>query len=823
MKRLPVYFLPFISTFFILLCLHVPYAASQGQEPILCKSTIIRNLHDIEQIRNCTIITGHVKLVEFELTPKMLLTLRPLEVEEITDYLLVYRIHGLDSLERIFPKLLVIRGVHLLYDRYGLVILENRYMENIGLISLLRVIRGSIRIESNPSLCYTHTINWVSILGNHSKEFHYVLKNNKSPNYCPLCYGLNPTEQERYQNCWSLGKPQKQILADYNNNQCPVNCPSGKCNKKGKCCSGNCLTSCADDSCRYCSTLISGKKCVRDCIPPRAKAFGRQCVADCSQYGLLRLGVHCIEKCPKMYETVKVNGVPRSCSLRCSGNFTIKTLEDLEGLADCTILQGSLTLELTNFNNTNIDALDKALGNLSEITGYLKIIRSHYLVSLHFLRNLHTIAGKFLIDNLYVLYVVDNHYLEDLWNINQRVSLPRGRIYFHFNPRLCHDKIVQLGQQLKETNISIADVSQNSNGELALCESILEYLNTTVEAVNSNEARIVIDYLTSEDLAPLIGYVFLYREAPKRNISKHSRHGCGLDNWFMDSTSSTQRRHVLRNLKPYTQYAYFVKTLTATSFHYQVDATSEIQYFRTAPAKPGPLAKIYYRSLSPTEIEIHWWPPRNPNGIIKKYLLKYKIVKGTVPLDKQIFGNFGNCHCPRMDAELSGPIPMDKSYYNHEQIVYEEGLFNFIYVSKPKNVTKTVITTPDSEEQFYLTQAKFLNATKAEQDYRKEDFEIAPVPKICNVSHPNTSYKQENNCVELEELAYDYEVAGNVHSFRLAGLQDDTMYRISLRACVEGLANGCGPETLLWAQTLTKSEGLLLENFKLTPVAGVSN
>uniref|UniRef100_A0A1I8M7B5 Receptor L-domain domain-containing protein n=1 Tax=Musca domestica TaxID=7370 RepID=A0A1I8M7B5_MUSDO len=820
MKYLPVYFLLFVVAG--LPGTRLPCAASQGQEPIICKSTIIRNIHDLEKIQNCTIIAGHVKLVKFELTPQMLASLPSLRLEEITDYLLVYRVHGLDSLERIFPKLLVIRGVRLLYEKYSLVLFENRNLENIGLVSLLRVLRGSIRIESNPSLCFAHTINWVTILGNHTKEFHYVLKNNKPPNYCPLCYGPN---QEHHQQCWSLGKPQRQILGEYNGNQCSADCPSQKCNKKGKCCSGRCLTSCSDDNCGYCTSLISGKKCVKDCIPPRARAFGRQCVLDCSQYGLLRLGVHCVEKCPKMYETIVQNGKPRSCSLSCNGNFTIKSSEDLEGFADCTTLQGSLTLELTDFKNTNIEDLDKAFGNLSEITGYLKITRSPSLVSLHFLRNLHTIGGKFLIDNLYALYVVDNHYLEDLWNTNQRVAISKGRIYFHLNARLCYEKIAQLGQQLKESNISIADVSRNSNGELLSCDNVISELKVTTEAINANEARIVIDFLPPEALVPLIGYVYFYREAPKRNISKYNRHGCGQDSWFMDTTSSKQRRHVLRHLKPYTQYAYFVKTLTITSYHYHVDATSEIQYFRTAPGRPGPLAKIYYRPVSPTEIEIHWWPPRNPNGIISKYLLKYDVAEEnhtSVAIPNKLFGNADNCHCPKMDAELSGPTPLDKDYYHPEKIVYDEGLSNFIYVSKPKNLSR-VVKTEDPKEYFLRIQEEQMNNSKKEQDDRKEDFEITTLPTLCNTSHPSTSFKQENNCVEREELAYDHEIAGDRHSFTLTGLQPLTMYRVALRACVDGLANGCGPETILWAETVSKRLGAILESLKLTTSSGDMN
>lgn len=166
----------FILSLIYIICLFLSVKCKVNNESSrICKSTTIRSIQDFNKLQNCSLIVGYVHIVHMHFTPLALEQVKASNVEEISEYLLIYRVEGLDSLERLFPKLLVIRGVNLLYDQYALVILENRDLQNIGLISLLRVLKGSIRVESNPSLCFAHTINWVAILGNNTKQY-YVMK-----------------------------------------------------------------------------------------------------------------------------------------------------------------------------------------------------------------------------------------------------------------------------------------------------------------------------------------------------------------------------------------------------------------------------------------------------------------------------------------------------------------------------------------------------------------------------------------------------------------------------------------------------------------------
>lgn len=57
-------------------------------------------------------------------------------------------------------------------------------MQEIGLKSLFKILRGSVRIEKNPALCFVETVEW-SLITSGSKE--NVFSNNKLSNECPTC------------------------------------------------------------------------------------------------------------------------------------------------------------------------------------------------------------------------------------------------------------------------------------------------------------------------------------------------------------------------------------------------------------------------------------------------------------------------------------------------------------------------------------------------------------------------------------------------------------------------------------------------------------
>ncbi|KAI8129375.1 hypothetical protein FF38_13017 [Lucilia cuprina] len=807
----------FLLLFILYICCACQQQANAKQKDVapfkevICESVTIRSIKDFNKLQNCTVITGYVRIVQMQFTPQALEHVKASNIEEISEYLLVYRVEGLDSLERLFPKLVVIRGVELLYDQYALIILENRDLKNIGLVNLLRVLKGSIRVESNPSLCFTHTINWVSILGNNTKQYYYVMKNNKSPNQCPLCYTyqdeLDTIEVNRHKKCWSMGKFQKTTL-DYIDGK--------KCYKQGG--RSSCLTSCSDSNCRHCTKYVSERGCVDNCLPPKYRlAYKRQCVSDCTQLKLKQLGMECVKECPKHYVEVKKNG-KISCALNCTGNFVVHTIDDLEGLADCSTIEGSLTIELYEIHKPLIQNLEHAFRNLNEITGYLKILSSPQIVSLHFFKNLHTIRGLELIENKYSLYVVNNHYLEELWL--GRVAILQGCIYFHFNPRLCYEKITDLQSSFKEcTKITIKDASRNSNGERVVCGPDIRDLTANITDFNSNSAVVQVDLMVPEEFSLLIGYTYYYKEAPERNVTKFDgRHGCGRDSWMTDVVISQRRRHILKHLKPATQYAYFVKSLTTMDYPYYAEHVSEIEYFQTEPAKPEKVAKMYTHKLSTKEIEVHWWPPRIPNGIIEKYILQYEVTNDTILTDSTYQNKEELCQCPKLDVESIIATPHVDDYHNKVQWLYKDALSNLLF-QKSKSSGQAACIKSDSNEtgeaRAEKAYNKLRNQTIIKQEEAKETY-ILPHPyPVCNQSNPNIQDQTENKCIPLERYEDAIEIPGHRHSYILNNLEPEQTYRISLRACVKDLANGCGPEKVILAETVSKRLQTILDNLSM--------
>ncbi|MEQ2184214.1 hypothetical protein GOODEAATRI_005619 [Goodea atripinnis] len=133
----------------------------------------------------------------------------------ITDYLLLFRVSGLDSLSTLFPNLSVIRGRNLFYN-YALVIFEMTSLKDIGLYNLRNITRGAIRIEKNPELCYLDSIDWSLIM---DAEFNNYIAGNKQSKECsdvcpgimensPMCKKTMFNNNYNYR-CWNSNHCQK--------------------------------------------------------------------------------------------------------------------------------------------------------------------------------------------------------------------------------------------------------------------------------------------------------------------------------------------------------------------------------------------------------------------------------------------------------------------------------------------------------------------------------------------------------------------------------------------------------------------------------------
>ena len=173
----------------------------------------IRNtVQNFRKVENCTVIEGYLQILlidngqthDYEglLFPKLV---------EITGYLLLYRAFGMNSVGRIFPNLAVIRG-NVLFHNYALVIFEMYHLQEIGLHHLTDILRGSVRIEKNPGLCYVDTVDW-DLIAKEGKGGHFFKHNKKKdecPSVCPSNLCPNTTRDGKWLPlCWNSQHCQK--------------------------------------------------------------------------------------------------------------------------------------------------------------------------------------------------------------------------------------------------------------------------------------------------------------------------------------------------------------------------------------------------------------------------------------------------------------------------------------------------------------------------------------------------------------------------------------------------------------------------------------
>ncbi|XP_041823453.1 melanoma receptor tyrosine-protein kinase-like isoform X2 [Melanotaenia boesemani] len=175
--------------------------------------TIAVNASNIESFKNCSKINGDVVLTSSSFTGDAHYKIPPMDpekleyfrtVKEITGYLLITSWpENLTSLS-VFENLEIIRGRSLAQNQYSLAVVQLAPLQFLGLRSLKEISAGNVRLNGNPKLCYTDTMQWSRLLNSTEQK----IKINGSPdsNDCKMqnhtchqecsedgCWGPEPT------------------------------------------------------------------------------------------------------------------------------------------------------------------------------------------------------------------------------------------------------------------------------------------------------------------------------------------------------------------------------------------------------------------------------------------------------------------------------------------------------------------------------------------------------------------------------------------------------------------------------------------------------
>ncbi|XP_032902872.1 insulin receptor isoform X2 [Amblyraja radiata] len=622
-------------------------------EAKICQSLDIRNnMTHLEQLRNCTVIEGNLQiLLLFGSKPDDFRGLSFPELTMITDYLLLFRVYGLESLKDLFPNLTVIRGTRLFFN-YALVIFEMLHFKEIGLYNLVNITRGAVRIEKNPELCYLSTLDWSKILD--SVEDNYI-KFNKDDRECGnVCPGTLQGNTKCAQTVFNDQFNHRCWTSDHCQRVCPSECRRKACTPGGQCCHDQCLGSCKAPGnaakCVACRHYDYQGRCIPVCPPGTYRFEGWRCVnfsfcqmlrnecktskeTECSGH-VIHNG-ECMSECPSGYIVNSTSLLcspctglcPKICSVNLKNIESVTAAQDLRG---CTVIKGSLVINIRGGINIAVE-LEANLGLIEIITGYLKIRSSYALVSLSFFRSLRLIKGEIVEPGNYSFYVLDNQNLQQLWDWEKHnLTIAQGKMFFHFNPKLCLSEIYKMelasgtkGRQQK------MDIAQKTNGDQASCETQL--LKFVFNKTTTDKIVLKWQPFWPPDFRDLLGFMIFYKEAPFQNVTEfEGQDACGTNSWKVIDVEPPGRSEgkmsnpgtLLLGLKPWTQYAIFVKTLlTISDERHNHGAKSEIVYIRTTAGIPSvPLDPISV-SNSSSQIILKWKAPTDPNGNITHYLV----------------------------------------------------------------------------------------------------------------------------------------------------------------------------------------------------------
>lgn len=163
--------------------------------------------------------------------------------------------------------------------------------------------------------------------------------------------------------------------------------------------------------------------------------------------------------------------------------------------------------------------LETFLSDIEVIEGPLSIVRSYPLLSLGFFKKLRVVQGDVTGKEKYGLKVLENQNLQALFN--QNITVEHGRIFFHFNPKLCMREIENFKNNVVDLrNISklpADEVAPNSNGDKTACD--VERLEVNITKKTHNIVLMELKPLQYEDERQLLGYLLFYMPAPYQNVS----------------------------------------------------------------------------------------------------------------------------------------------------------------------------------------------------------------------------------------------------------------------------------------------------------------
>jgi len=581
-------------------------------------------------------------------------------LREITGSVLIFSIHGLTTLGKIFPNLRIIGGQSLVMN-YALVIYQNPDLRTIGLDKLTVIRNGGVRIKDNAKLCYAESINWDSILIGKLRD---VIVENGGTTRNPLdivgniCKEYDGCQVDDPNKCHKVGDH----LACWNSTTCQTYCKYHKtgddtigpgCSPSGEKCHPECIGGCEipnnASTCHGCRNFETDGVCVNKCPAGTYELLDWRCVTkeECNSRRPISSSTDiqdkmiwkafqgkCYYDCPKGYEEddkdkSTCKRCESYCPKKCSGS-TIHSIGDALKYSKCNIIEGNLEVSIKiGAESVPAEKFSEAFGEIEEIMGYLLIQMSYPFTNLYMFRSLKKIHGNNLVNSKYALVVEENQNLRQLFNIEeQQLKILNGSVMFQENKMLCVEKIDEFLNHIG-MNTTKEDLWKFSNGQKAVCNEVP--IKVTLVKVGPNTIHLKWPKFNTSDMdqRKFLGYQVFFKkvDAIDHKLSIDEDRSACADSWsmeFFNSSVDVEGVGVIISVDPNTLYAYYVQTRLVNHAGAR-SGISPIQFVKTHFHYPDPPIIKKAVVLSPHMIALDLESPREPRGNVTHYQVSWSI------------------------------------------------------------------------------------------------------------------------------------------------------------------------------------------------------
>ncbi|CAH2326781.1 insulin receptor-related [Pelobates cultripes] len=622
----------------------------QSESADFCGSMDIRNdVSQFQKLENCTVIQGNLQiLLMFSTKPEDFRGLSFPRLTMITEYLLLFRVYGLESLRELFPNLSVIRGTAHFFH-YSLVIYEMPHLRDMGLHSLTNILRGAVRIERNQELCHIFTIDWALL--SDSVENHYIVGNKAVEECADVCPGIldnvdscvkTPVNGITEPRCWTSINCQKELDEGRTRATCRH---SRDCQHiwADAHMSVMCILACTDQELLHGESKRQEGSCTREVLQAIQGANDMRLKEMEERYysGMLKLGRKS-EGCSIFCNTTGSPG-KRSCSSRegeIDGFLPTGWLDAKRRIHGCPQV-GCLPTPSTppstaspSEAETVADALQlwKTNGLCERFNGWAKgPVQERLCISPDLYASIKLLPRELQTRGVSTSSSVSEQRLQVLGTVgSSQMSDPLAALFSCVQPRF---RLAQYHVDRKSHTENTRKVTYFillSNLEQPSCRTqSLRFSGNTTEA-----DRIILRWERYQppDFRDLLSFIIHYKESPFQNVTEYmGQDACGANSWNvldveLPLSNDQEPGAVLTNLKPWTQYAIYVRaiTLATTEDGHNFGAQSDVVYIRTKPAAPTVPQDVIIMSNSSTNLIVRWKPPTQRNGNITYYLVLWQ-------------------------------------------------------------------------------------------------------------------------------------------------------------------------------------------------------